>query len=288
MKSRTPSSCPYCHGKGKYHFKIRLRVYHRCLECDLIYIVDARDRGVKVIKYYEEKYYEKETADQKDEHRLGLNCHTLDLIESKKKTGKILDIGTGLGFFLEQAQKRGWQVYGIEPSKLSSAIAVELVGEKIFKGTLKEYKGNGGFDVLTFINVLDHSTEPWQEIDRATNLIKPHGLIYLRFPNGLIHTLVFRMASIFRAANLISRYVVFHEYCFTKKYIKRLLNDFGFKKIEVVNSIPSEGNPYRIFKNEFYDNNIKKFVYAITRLVYILSARNILLGISLEVTAFKR
>lgn len=167
-------------------------------------------------------------------------------------------------------------------------MAIELVGKKIFNGTLKEYKEDGDFDAITFINVLDHLAEPWQEIEYARNQIKPQGLIYLRFPNGLIHTLVFRIASKFRLANIISRYLVFHKYCFTKKYIKRLLNDLGFEKIDVANSIPSVGDPYRLFQNKFYARNIKKFIYSVARLLYILSIRKILLGISLEVTAFKK
>ena len=35
----------------------------------------------------------------------------LDKFEKFKKTGKILDIGCGLGFFLDKAKKRGWKVY---------------------------------------------------------------------------------------------------------------------------------------------------------------------------------
>lgn len=167
-------------------------------------------------------------------------------------------------------------------------MAIELVGKKIFNGTLKEYKGDDDFDVITLINVLDHLAEPWQEIEYIRKQIKPQGLIYLRFPNGLTHTLVFRIASKFRVANLISRYLVFHEYCFTRKYIERLLKDLGFVRIVVANSIPSEGDPYKLFQNGFYTRNIKKFVYVITSLLYILSAKRILLGISLEVTAFKK
>ena len=32
-------------------------------------------------------------------------------------------------------------------------MAIELVGKKIFNGTLKEYKEDGDFDAITFINV---------------------------------------------------------------------------------------------------------------------------------------
>jgi 2-polyprenyl-3-methyl-5-hydroxy-6-metoxy-1,4-benzoquinol methylase len=289
MKYITKSKCPYCNCEGKYLFLILSRCYHRCPGCDLIYIYKVDNYGNEAsMEFYRDKYHKIYADDQGGEYRQGLNSHILDLIESRKDFGKILDVGAGLGFFLKDARNRGWEIYGIEPSKESSEMAIGLIGKKIFNGALKEYKGDGDFDAITFINVLDHLAEPWQEIENARNQTKPQGLIYLRFPNGSIHTSILSIASRFRAANLISRYLVFHEYCFTKRYIKRLLSDSGFKKTIVANSVPSEGDPNRLFHGEFIARNIKKFVYAVTRLVYMLSAKKILLGVSLEVTAYKR
>lgn len=289
MKYFTSSICPYCHSEGKYLLQFLSRCYHRCPGCDLIYIYKVGNYGNETrMEFYRDEYHKIYTDDQRGEYRLGLNYHILDLIESRKGLGKILDVGTGLGSFLKYAQVRGWEIYGIEPSRESSLKAIELVGKKIFNGTLNEYKEGGDFDAITFINVLDHLAEPWQEIEYARNQIKPQGLIYLRFPNGSVHTSILRIASRFKAANLISRYLVFHEYCFTKKYIKRLLNDFGFEKTVVANSVSSEGDPNRLFRSEFFARNIKKFVSAITRLVHMLSAKKLLSGVSLEVTAYKR
>lgn len=288
MKDHIPSKCPYCHGKARYYFKIRLSTYRHCPECDLIYRVNAQGSDVKVRKYYEESYHDQYTTDQEGGHRQCLNSHILDLIETKKRTGKILDVGMGLGFFLNDAQKRGWQIYGIEPSKKSSEMAIELLGEKAFTGTLKEYKENGDFDVITFINTLDHSVEPWREIEYARSQIKPQGLIYLRFPNGLIHTLIFRLASKFKMTNLVSKYLVFHESCITEKYIKRVLKDIGFEGIEIVNLHPSQGDPDKLFQHEFYTICIKKFTHVINIIVYILSIKKILSGVSIEVIAFKK
>lgn len=289
MKYLTNSICPYCHCEGKYLFQILSRCYHRCPDCDLIYIYKVNNHEDKTrVEFYRDEYYKMYADDQRDGYRLGLYCHILDLIESRKACGKLLDVGTGIGLFIKKAQERGWQIYGIEPSKESSVMAKELVGEKIFNGTLKEYKGDRDFDAISFINVLDHSSEPWQEFEYAIKQIKPQGLIYLRFPNGLMHALIFRIASIFRVANLISKYLVFHEYCFTKKYIKRLLSDCGFEKIDIVNSTPSEGNPDRLFQSEFCARNIKRLVSVIAGLIHIVSAKRTLLGITLEVTALKR
>jgi len=41
----------------------------------------------------------------------------LDEFEKYRKTNKILDVGCGRGFFLTQAKKRGWEVYGTEYTK---------------------------------------------------------------------------------------------------------------------------------------------------------------------------
>ena len=38
----------------------------------------------------------------------------LYLIEKRSDTGRLLDIGTGCGFFLVATQKKGWKVKGID------------------------------------------------------------------------------------------------------------------------------------------------------------------------------
>src|SRR5437764_554107 len=38
----------------------------------------------------------------------------LDEFEKFRKTNKILDIGSGIGYFLEVAKSRGWEVFGTE------------------------------------------------------------------------------------------------------------------------------------------------------------------------------
>ena len=62
------------------------------------------------MEYYRNEYYKIYSKDQRGVYRIGLNGHILDLIESRKGFGKILDVGTGLGFFLNEAQKRDWQI----------------------------------------------------------------------------------------------------------------------------------------------------------------------------------
>src|ERR1700752_1418948 len=59
----------------------------------------------------------------------------LDRFEPYRKTNKIIDIGCGIGYFLEEAKKRGWEVYGTELSEKSAEIC-NAKGIKTYKGFL--------------------------------------------------------------------------------------------------------------------------------------------------------
>jgi SAM-dependent methyltransferase len=198
-----------------------------------------------------------------------------------------LDVGTGCGFFLVAAKERQWKAKGVEPSIQSVEIARGQNGLDVFCGTLGHYDENGQFDVITFINVLDHSPSPWLEINRARELLRPGGLIYLRFPNGLLHGRIYRIAHKISLAISLRKFLVFHMYSFTPKYIKRLLHDHGFVQTAVLNSPPSEGDPYKLFPNPVVAVYVKKLIYSFAKCTETISCGKLFFGTSLEVTAVK-
>jgi len=241
-----------------------------------------------VVTTYREDYFDRHSGDQLAGQRVRLYDHILELITGNLGVGRLLDVGTGCGFFLVAAQKRQWEVKGIEPSIQSVAVAQQQNGLDVFTGTLQEYDENSYFDVLTFINALEHSTMPWLEIDMAKNLLRPGGLIYLRFPNGLVHSSVYRMAFQCGLHNSVRKLLVFHKYSFTAKYIRRLLRDRGFTKITFYNSPPVLGDPYKIFPNPTLSTYIKRSVHRLVHSAHVLSGGHLLFGPSLEAIAIKR
>jgi len=280
-------NCPYCNSPGDVYFKIFSRIYNRCSGCDLIY-KEGPDSYEKVLSHYREGYFGRYSADQAEGSRNKLFNHILDLIEENRGIGRLLDVGTGCGFFLVAAKKRGWKVEGIEPSVQSVEVAQREYRLDVFNGTLQGYDGNGQFDAVTFINVLDHSAEPWKEIERAKSLLKPGGLIYIRFPNGLLHTRIYRLALKFRLVNLVQEFLVFHQFCFTPKFIRRFLSDWDFYRITILNSPPSEGDPHRLFLDPTLAQYIKRSLYLMAKILEVISGKKTLLGTSLEVMAVKR
>jgi len=278
--------CPYCDKSGNLYLAMASRSYYRCLSCDLIFR-DIPESHDNVVATYRDNYFSSYSVDQLGGQRVRLFDHILDLLVKHGEAGRLLDVGTGCGFFLVAAQKRQWEVKGVEPSIQSAEVARRQNDIDVFTGTLKKYVENSQFDVITFINVLDHSALPWFEIRRASQLLRPGGLIYLRFPNGLLHSRIYRLAHKTNFSNSLRRFLVFHVYSFTPRYIRRLLHDHGFVQTTVVNSPPSEDDPHNLFPDPAFATYVKKFIYSIAKCTEITSLGRLLLGTSLEVTAVK-
>jgi 2-polyprenyl-3-methyl-5-hydroxy-6-metoxy-1,4-benzoquinol methylase len=280
------NKCPYCGNRADHYFRVSSGIYNRCLRCDLVH-KDIQGSYEKVLALYREGYFSRYLGGQVRGGRNRLFNHILDSIEANRGISRLLDVGTGCGFFLIAAQKGGWEVKGIEPSVQSVEAAQRRFGVDVFKGTLREFYGNGPFDVITFINVLDHSAEPWKEIDRARDLLESGGLIFIRFPNGVLHTRIYSLACRYGLANLVCKFLVFHEYSFTPRFIRRLLLDCGFSRIIILNSPPSEGDPHKLFYYPTLAKFIKRSFHLMAKAIELISSRKILLGASLEVMAVK-
>ncbi|MBP6335492.1 MAG: class I SAM-dependent methyltransferase [Bacteroidia bacterium] len=107
----------------------------------------------------------------------------LDHFEKYRKTNRILDVGCGEGFFLEQAVKRGWEAYGTEcvPQYISVCANKNI---KMKEGVLNinDYQAES-FDIITSFEVLEHLHYPVQEVNNFNKLLRKEGLVYITTPN---------------------------------------------------------------------------------------------------------
>lgn len=278
-------TCSYCDNAGLHCFDFFLRTYYRCCNCDLIYQpipVSYNDVAAVYRDFASDRYI----SDQMDGRRKKLFDHIIDLIEENIGVDRLLDVGTSCGSFLVAARDRNWRVEGIEPSTQAVTVAHNN-NLDVFHGTLQEYEEDAKFGVITFINVLEHSAQPWLEIRRATELIRPGGLLYIRFPNGFLHSKTLQLAHQVGLSNHVLKFLVFHRYVFTALHIRRLLEDHGFIHTTLRNSPPSAGDPHRLFLNQMVAAYSKKLAFSLARLTENISRGQLLLGASLEVTAIK-
>jgi len=109
-----------------------------------------------------------------------------ELLESfapVRRTGRLLDVGCGGGFFVGEAAAAGWRAEGTEVS----AAAVEFGrarGWTLHRGVLDDAPVEpGSLDVLTLFEVLEHVQDPAGLLRQCAARLRPGGLLYLTTPN---------------------------------------------------------------------------------------------------------
>lgn len=107
----------------------------------------------------------------------------LDKFEPYRKTNNIIDVGCGDGFFLEVAKKRKWNVFGTEFTQN----AIEVCQQKGIKMTISPlgptcYERDF-FDIITSFEVIEHISNPVQELNSYSSILRKGGIVYVTTPN---------------------------------------------------------------------------------------------------------
>ncbi len=154
----------------------------KCDQCGLIFI-NPRPRIEGIIECYAQAVDERYVSQAKG--RLATFRRSMGLIgKYAKQKGKILDVGTAVGFFLKVAKDEGWETYGVEPSKWMSEYGNNHLGVDIRRGTLEDAKfPDNYFDVVTMWDVLEHTGNPMATLKEANRVLKKGGLLVVNFPN---------------------------------------------------------------------------------------------------------
>jgi SAM-dependent methyltransferase len=103
------------------------------------------------------------------------------------RSGRLLDIGCGVGNFLAAARDAGFEVTGVELNQNAVRFAREHYGlPRVVAMRPKEFLGahpGERFDVVTFFEVLEHQDDPAGFFDLAAAALAQEGYIALSVPN---------------------------------------------------------------------------------------------------------
>lgn len=101
------------------------------------------------------------------------------------KTGRVLDVGSGYGFFRKALDDAGFAHDGLEVSAHARQAARSLFGFDTFPGSLAEHarEWTGRYDAVTLWDVLEHVAEPRALLTQALECLRPDGLLALKTPN---------------------------------------------------------------------------------------------------------
>lgn len=209
----------------------------KCKKCNLIYqnpLPSTKD----IVDMYDKDYFNGKGFDEGVNYYEGLkhkkswdyiSNSRMKNIEKFSNKGKILDIGCGMGDFLDIAKKRGWNTNGLELSKYSSNIAKKRFRLNVFCGTIDEAKYDSKeFDVITMIEVIEHLENPKNTLKECNRILKDSGILVIQ--TGDINSLYAKIKGEKWPYILLG-----HLHYFSKKTLVKMLNETGFEVIKVYN-----------------------------------------------------
>jgi SAM-dependent methyltransferase len=146
------------------------------------------------------------------------------------------DVGCAIGIFLDAVTKK----FDIQPQ---SCLAVDLVpkmlaycskvkGYNTFNGDLHTNEQHSGYDLITFMEVLEHVPYPKQDLEKAYSMLSSGGGIVIEVPNVRFQYYKSKMQKLLnlKSLGLIPYSHINH---FRIPVLRRLLGNIGFKKIRI-------------------------------------------------------
>ena len=282
--------CPLCGGAGL------IPVFYpplvRCGGCGLVFRNLPRIQE-RVREEFDDRYQRPEDEQQIQERRRSLYREFLARHRPAPGRNRLLDVGCGTGQFLLLARAEGWDVMGIEIAK-AGVEAARKVGLPVNLGSLTTLDlPELSFDLITFWNVLDFVPDPMEQARAAHRILAPGGVLVARVVNLVPHAALYRVSRLFGwwpgLASTLSKQYFFGPLSFSARTLRQTLERAGFEKIEVVNSLPTRGDPYRTLPRggDRALQAVKRGVFALTWLMAACSGGRVLVGPSLLAMAVK-
>lgn len=230
--------CNVCGSESKRAYRPSNRLgLVQCTECGLIY-VSPRPAAEKLYELYGESYFRNEesgvvgyTDYSKDEPNIRRSSR-LRLTHIERFTrgqGRLLDVGCATGFFISEAQRRGWKVEGLDVSAYTIRYAREKLGLDAHLGSLTDVDlPPGAYDAVTMWDVIEHVPDPKEYIRAVSRLLRSGGIYELSTPD--IGSLPAKLTG--------NRWIGYklsdeHIYYFSVATLSRLLEDVGFDVVHV-------------------------------------------------------
>lgn len=193
-----------------------------CAACGLVY-TNPRPSAAALLSGYAEN------TDPDYESERDARCMnaylSLALLRRHAPAGRLLEIGSASGFFLNAA-RLSYQTVGVEPSVAARRHAQETLGLDVPAATLESARfPDASFDVVAMIDVIEHLPDPLETLRRAARVLKPGGVVYLVTPD--IESLSARVLG--------SRWWGLrpaHIYYFSRRTMAALLEKAGFTVVE--------------------------------------------------------
>jgi SAM-dependent methyltransferase len=191
--------CPLCSSeKIALHFSCNDHFISRkdfailkCSDCGFLFTQDYPEESEIGAFYVSEEYISHSDISKGLSNKLYQIARTIMLSRKKVlvekitglKIGKILDIGSGTGYFAATMKRVGWMVRGIEINEKARDFSITNFGLEVDPPqSITAYESNS-FDCITLWHVLEHFHDPFKYISEISRLLKTGAVCVVALPN---------------------------------------------------------------------------------------------------------
>ncbi len=203
----------------------------RCATCSLMFLnpmyTDQELSVLYPVDYY--AYQDKFTSPRWKgiiKTLVGIRIGTMD--PEFRVPGKMLDLGCGTGWFLQEMRHRGWEVYGVEINRAAAELGRKNAALNIFPGTLRQAKfAADTFDYIRANHSFEHISCPDDTLEEIYRVLRPGGKLLIGVPNVTgLNARLFRQYWWYLGAPV-------HPVTYSVKTLRMLLmkHDFEISKI---------------------------------------------------------
>lgn len=159
---------------------------YRCPACGLLFA--PFENADSLEQLYDDEYFEEyaagESYDDDEAQRRHEARIRVALVREYLDTGRLLEIGTASGYFLDEARAAGFEVQGVEPGEAMARQARERFGLDVKTGIVEHVDlPENGFDAVCAWHVVEHLAGPERALERIKRALRPGGYLLLEVPN---------------------------------------------------------------------------------------------------------
>tara|TARA_B100001250_G_C19816678_1_gene798802 strand:+ start:172 stop:1158 length:987 start_codon:yes stop_codon:yes gene_type:complete len=235
INKKKTKKCPICKSiKINYNFLNITNKYklQKCLNCNLVFpntkFLTDKNYTSKVYSNYSKQNHRKVLFSTKNYRKSTFIKERFDycikkLFKNNRKIN-VLEYGCGFGLFLDMLKKNKIKCKGLEVDKHQIEIAKKR-GLNVSDNSIFEEKNNS-YNLCVMFDVLEHLTNPINELREINKKIKKNGFVICYSPN------IFSLAFELMGKNQNQVYPFEHLFFFSKKSLNILAKKTGFKLVK--------------------------------------------------------
>jgi len=233
IKMNKMVKCPICKSESKKFLKIKNFKIFRCTNCSIIFLYPIPE---KIEEIYNNEYFENWYLKFYNERKKYFENFWEKIKKYLPESGKVLDIGCGVGIWLDLLKEKKFEVYGQDISNF----AINFCREKgfiVYNQLLTEIDlPENTFDFITMLDVIAHLKTPLEYFKKIKKILKKSGIIVIKTPlhSNFLFFVTTLLSFIKKSKSIL--HIPAQIYHFDRKSISNFakIADFQIVKIMVI------------------------------------------------------